>query len=88
MWYVYIIECKDGTLYTGVTTDVTRRFNEHATAQGAKYTRTHGVSKLLYNEAYESKSDAYRREAQIKRWTRVKKLHLIQHGCTVLGVVH
>lgn len=77
MWYVYILECSDGTLYTGTTTDVARRLGEHTTGRGAKYTRGRGVSKLTYHETCASRSDAYRREAWIKGLTRGKKLDLI-----------
>ena len=80
MWYVYILECNDGTLYTGVTTDVERRLHKHATGQGAKYTRARGVKRLLHAEEYSSKSEAYRREAQIKGWSRKEKCNLIALG--------
>jgi len=78
MWYVYILECGDGTLYTGVTTDVQRRFSEHANGTGAKYTRARGVVRVVYTEECGSKSLAYRREVAIKRMRREKKLALIQ----------
>jgi putative endonuclease len=78
MWYLYILECADNTLYTGVTTDVARRFAEHQAGVGAKYTRAHKAVKLLYTEEYDSKSTAHRREAEIKRWRRGKKLELIK----------
>ncbi len=77
---MYILECGDGTLYTGVTTDVMRRVGEHTRAQGAKYTRARGVSVLRYTEACATRSEACRREAEIKRWTRAQKMDLIRQS--------
>ena len=77
MWYVYILECSDGTLYTGCTTDVARRTEEHRTGVGAKYTRAHGVKNIRYTEEHPTQSGACAREAEIKRWDRGKKLALI-----------
>ena len=77
MYYVYIIECKDGTLYTGTTNDVNRRFQEHISGRGGSYTRAKKVSKLLYIEECENRSTALKREAEIKGWRREKKLSLI-----------
>jgi putative endonuclease len=77
MYYVYIIECKDGTLYTGITTDVKRRFQEHGSGRGGFYTRAKKISKLLYTEECENRSIALKRESEIKAWHREKKLALI-----------
>ena len=73
MYTVYILECADGTLYTGVTTDLERRVKEHAEGKGAKYTRTHGVRMIRYSETGLTQSMALRREAEIKKWTRDMK---------------
>lgn len=73
---VYILECKDGTLYTGITTDVERRIAEHTNGTGAKYTRARKVKRLLYTEKHKNRSAAQKREAQIKALTRTKKLEL------------
>jgi len=78
MYYVYIIECKDGTLYTGITTDVQRRFKEHALGKGGAYTRSHKVKKILYTEKLKTRSKALKREYQIKSLPRNKKLALIK----------
>lgn len=78
MYYVYIIECKDGTLYTGITTDVERRFKEHDLGKGGAYTRSKKVRKVLYVEQLKTRSKALKREAQIKRLSRKQKLDLIQ----------
>lgn len=77
MYYVYIIECKDGTLYTGITNNVKRRFREHDLGKGGSYTRAKEISKLLYTEKCENRSVALKREAEIKGWRREKKLALI-----------
>jgi len=78
MYFVYIIKCKDGSLYTGITTDVKRRFLEHKTGKGAAYTVSHPVSKVVYIEKYKDRSSASKREAEIKSWPRGKKLNLIK----------
>jgi len=77
MYYVYIVECKDGTLYTGITTDIQRRFKEHLLEKGGAYTRSRKVKKLLYTEKCKNRSTALKREAKIKGWHRKKKLALI-----------
>ncbi len=80
MWYVYILQCKDGSFYTGVTTEVPRRFHEHATHIGGRYTRSHPVEKIVYTETAVSQSEALKRERQIKGWRREKKINLIKFG--------
>ena len=81
MWHVYIIECADGTYYTGITTDVERRLNEHNYSfKSAKYTRSRRPVKLVYVEASENRSTASRRESQIKKLSRNKKTLLIEKG--------
>lgn len=76
-WFVYILECKDGSLYTGITDDVQRRLEMHNSGKGAKYTRGRGPVQLRYFEQAESHSAALRREIAIKRLTRLQKLDLI-----------
>lgn len=78
MWYVYILQCKNKALYTGMTNDVNRRFEMHKKGQGARYTRAFGVEKIVYQEAHASRSIALKREAEIKSWTRKQKLNLIR----------
>lgn len=75
--YVYILECDDDTFYTGYTTDLDRRLKEHNNGNGAKYTRGRTPVELIYSEAYASRSDAMRREAQIKDLSREEKERLI-----------
>lgn len=77
MWYVYILKCEDGSLYTGFTNDPTRRFADHKTIKGAKYTHSRRPVKLLYTEEFINKKDALKREYEIKSWRRKKKLALI-----------
>ena len=77
MYYVYLIECKDKTLYTGITTDVQRRFKEHSLGKGGAYTRSKKVKKVLYTEQFKTRSEALKRELEIKGWRRKKKLSLI-----------
>lgn len=84
MYFIYLIQCGDNTLYTGIAKDVGRRFTEHNIGKGAKYTRTRKVVKVLYTEEYPSKSQALKREAQIKGWRREKKLNLIKFGKPVI----
>ena len=76
-WYVYILGCGDGTLYTGITTDVQRRLEAHRCGRGAKYTRGRGPLTLLYQEETGAHSQALRRERQIKSMSRTEKLELI-----------
>ena len=76
MYHLYIIECKDGSLYTGITTDVKRRFQEHKNGKGGAYTRAKKVKKILYTEKFSNRSTASKREAEIKHWPRKKKLAL------------
>lgn len=80
MCYVYILQCGDGTYYTGSTTDLKRRIAAHASGRGAKYTRGRGPLRLVYQERVESWPDALRREAAIKRLSRAQKNALIAQG--------
>ena len=75
--YTYIVECSDGTLYTGYTNDLEKRIKAHNSGKGAKYTRSRLPVCLVYFEEYETKELAQSREWHIKRLTRAKKLELI-----------
>ena len=77
-WKVYILRCCDGSLYTGITTDTTRRVREHNSGKGAKYTRTRRPIELVYQEDCADHSHALRRELEIKALSRDKKLKLIE----------
>ena len=75
--YVYILKCKDSSLYTGWTTDIEKRLKAHNSGKGAKYTKSRKPVELVYKEEFDNKSDALRREAAIKSLTRKQKLALI-----------
>ncbi len=78
-WSLYILRCADGTLYTGITTDVEKRVKAHNAGKGAKYTRGRGPVTVVYVEEEESESAARVREAEIKRMTREEKEKLVHH---------
>lgn len=77
MWYLYILNCADNSLYVGTTTNLDRRLEEHSAGKGGFYTRGRLPVSLLYQEKHPDRSTAEKREAQLKRWTRAKKLALI-----------
>jgi predicted GIY-YIG superfamily endonuclease len=76
-YFVYMVRCSNGALYTGMTTDVERRVAEHNAARGARYTRLNAPVELVWTEVHPGRSSAIKREAQIKRLPRAKKLGLI-----------
>lgn len=78
MNYTYILRCGDGSLYTGWTNDLEKRFAAHSAGKGGKYTRSRLPVELVYHEEHETKEDAMRREWVIKHMTRQEKLALIQ----------
>jgi len=77
MYYIYIIECSDGTLYTGWTTNLEVRVRKHNQGKGAKYTRARYPVTLKYFEVFKTKTEAMQREAFIKKMPRQEKLNLI-----------
>lgn len=78
MPFVYIVECADGSLYTGWAVDVEQRVKVHNSGRGARYTRLRGPVKLVYAEEQPDRVTAQKRELEIKRWPREKKLRLIR----------
>lgn len=82
MWFMYIAKCKDGTLYTGITTAIKRREVEHNSSnkRGAKSLRSKRPVKIIYTEIYQTENEARKRELAIKGWKRSYKLKLITHG--------
>ena len=80
MYWVYIIECADGTLYTGITKDVAARVSRHELGSGAKYVRGRGPVKIVFRERKLTRSSAQKREAEVKSLSREKKLQLIRGG--------
>ena len=77
MWYLYILQCGDGSLYTGITTDAEKRLEAHRSGKGAKYTRGRSPLELKYREACGTHSDALKRELEVKHLSREEKLALI-----------
>ena len=77
-WHLYILRCADGTLYTGITTDVDKRFEAHCAGKGAKYTRGRGPLTLVYREECGDHSSALKRELEVKKLSRPEKEQLIQ----------
>lgn len=76
--YVYIVACSDGTLYTGYTNNIEKRIKTHNLGTGAKYTRARRPVKLKYFETFETKSEALKREHQIKKLPRQQKLKMME----------
>lgn len=79
-WYVYLLRCGDGTLYTGITDDVERRLAAHRAGKGAKYTRGRGPLELVYTEEQPDRPAALRRELAVKKLSRAEKERLIAEG--------
>ena len=87
MWYVYILLCEDGSLrplgrklslYTGYSTNVEQRLSDHKNGKGGRYTRSHKPIKLIYQEQFNTQSEALKRESQIKGWSRKKKIRILK----------
>lgn len=76
-WFVYLVQCSDGTLYTGVSTDVLKRVAAHNRGIGARYTRARRPVRLVFVDARLDKSDALRSEIAIKRWSPKQKRDLV-----------
>ncbi len=79
MYFVYLLRCSDNSVYTGITTDVERRFNEHKNKKGGHYTASRKAESIVHTERFKTRSEASKREAEIKSWSREKKLRLV--GC-------
>lgn len=77
-WFVYILLCRDNSYYVGITPNVKRRLQLHNSGKGAQYTRIRLPVSLLYQEKYQHKSEARKREIQLKGWSRKKKEMLIR----------
>lgn len=76
--YIYILECSDGTYYTGWTNNLELRIEAHNSGKGAKYTRGRTPVKIVYKEEFDTKSEALKREIEIKKLSRLKKIELIE----------
>jgi len=77
-WFLYILRCSDGSLYTGVTKDLARRFKMHQAGRASRYTRSHGPVEMVYSETCHDRSSALIRECEVKEWPRPKKEQLIR----------
>ena len=77
MYFVYIIQCRDKSLYTGIAVDLKKRFKEHQNKKGGHYTASHTVKKIVYTEKLQTRGQALKRESLIKSWSRKSKLKLI-----------
>jgi putative endonuclease len=80
MWYLYILKCTDGSLYTGISDNVEKRFELHSQKKGAKYTKSHPPESIVHVELHDSKSSALKREIEVKKMSRSAKLRLIEKG--------
>ena len=78
MFYFYLFRCKDGSLYAGVTDNIRRREKTHNAGKGSAYVRSRGGGKMAYWEIMKNKSAALKREAEVKKWSRVEKLKLVK----------
>ena len=76
-WFVYIIECKDGSYYTGRTWEYSDRYEQHLAGKGSKYTAKHGVKRLAYVEEFDDSEAAALREKQIQGWTKKRRKNLL-----------
>ena len=76
-WFLYIIKCEDGSFYTGITTNLKRRFFEHSRKKGGKYTSSHKPLAIIHQEIYFTRSEALKRESQIKGWSRQQKIDIL-----------
>lgn len=77
MWTVYVLQCRDRSLYTGIARDAVRRLADHLAGRGSKYVRSRLPARIVHQETFRTHSQALRREAEIKRWPRARKLRLV-----------
>jgi len=80
IWYLYIIECKDGKLYTGISIDLKRRIEQHNRGHGCRFTKFRNPVKLVYKQIFSSRSEALKREAEIKGWKKDRKIELLNNA--------
>jgi putative endonuclease len=76
MYYLYLLQCQDDSIYTGITNDVDARFKKHTEKRGGSYTRSHGAKKIIYTEEYKTKGEALKREIEVKKMKREQKIFL------------
>jgi putative endonuclease len=85
LWFIYIAQCKDNTLYIGISNNVAKRIDKHNSGKGAQYTKGRTPITLLYQEKFENKSAASKREIELKSWSRQKKEQLIMNHALLLN---
>lgn len=76
MWFVYILLCKDGSLYTGISNNLAKRLTDHKNGKGGRYTRSHKAVRIVYSESLTGQSDALKKEMYIKGMPREKKIRI------------
>jgi len=76
VYTIYIIQCQDGSLYTGIARDLTKRYQQHCEGTGARYTKAHPPKKIIYTEKKRNRSNALKREAEIKKLSHEEKISL------------
>jgi putative endonuclease len=86
-WYLYLVRCRGGSLYTGIATDVERRLAEHRAGKGAKYLRGRGRLKLVYKQRIGSRASALKIERRVKKWPKEKKERLAAAGTGIEDVL-
>jgi len=79
-WFVYIIKCEDGSLYTGYTNDLEKRFEKHKKGKGAKYTRSHKPKEIVFFREYDNKIVALKKEREIKNLAKEEKINFIKQN--------
>lgn len=84
MWFVYILLCNNGSYYIGSSNNVDQRVKDHLNGKGGRFTRSHKPQKLVYTEELPNKSEALKREAQLKTWSRAKKEAIIAGNLELL----
>lgn len=77
-WFVYVLLCQDGSLYTGSSDNIDKRFQTHVSGKGSKYTRSHKPVSVIYSEQLSDKSAALKREHEIKSWSRKMKIERLE----------
>lgn len=77
MYFLYILKCCDSSLYTGITNNLEKRLETHRAGKGSKYVKAHLPVEIIYTEKFETKSEAMKREIEIKKWRREKKISVL-----------
>lgn len=83
-YYVYMVRCNDNSLYVGYTQNLEQRVKQHKAGHGGQYTSEHQVEEIIYQELFENKNDALKRESQLKKWSKAKKEALINRNFKLL----